>query len=464
MALAAVAAIVVAPAERDDRIVQAAGSVCDTDCGAGGEFHPITPVRALDSRRPDLDVSPRGTKATGPTNPSFEIELTGVGGIPEFTDDNGDGFDDNVLAIVANVTITGPSRAGHVTGFGNGEPAPNASIVNFPAGGTVANSAVLRPGRDGKLTFQLFSQSPGRTHIVIDVMGWISTSSYETNGSRLLPTSPYRLRDTRFDGSKRPLGPSSQIPITIQDSSAYPGLGVDFKASDVVGVLVNVTSVNRESNSAATYFSAVPDAVPSGQEPSTSNLNIVAQDTRAAMAFVPLGGDPTFYLFNRHGFSHAVVDLMGVMVKGKPGDTRDGRIVPLVTAFRVFDTRMPEFGGSPLGPGQAESWDFSEFVADVKISGDWVGEQAGMIGNLTGLLTRQYPSQRSYSHITFFPQRSDPKDVPDTSNLNLADGQTIPNMTVTRFGGSAGNEGVSAFNAGGNLHYLYDVYAVILQD
>lgn len=465
MAVFAAAAVMVVATDRsDDRVVEAAGGVCDDDCGAGGEFHEIVPERALDSRRSGLDVSPGGAKPTGPSNPTFDLEVTGVGGVPEFVDDDGDGFDDNVLAVAVTITAVRPTERGHVTAFGKGESRPEASVLNFRPGTNVANSAILRPGEDGKLTFAAYSQSSGRSHFVVDITGWFSTSAYGDNGARLLPVNNTRLYDSREVGDRRAVGAGGQIEVTIQDSSKYSDLGVDFDAEDVVGVLVNLTSVNRLPESALTYLSAQPDRVPSGKEPATSNLNIDRDRTRAATSIVPLGGDRTFYVYNRAGASHVIVDLLGVLVKDRPSDTRLGRVVPLTSAFRSFDSREPEFGAKPLGPGQAETWDYADFVADVEIDGEWVGNQAGMVGNLTALLSRQYPSVPALSHLTLYPTPSDVKDVPDTSNINLADGDVVPNMAMVRFGGSTGSERVSAFNSGGFLHYIYDVSAVILAD
>ena len=81
---------------------------------------------------------------------------------------------------------------------------------------------------------------------------------------------------------------------------------------------------------------------------------------------------------------------MGYFVQ-RPDDTTRGRVIPLVSPFRAFDTREAAFADQPLPPANAEDWSFTDFVNDVKIAGTPVGAQLGLIGNLTAAgLGRQY--------------------------------------------------------------------------
>jgi hypothetical protein len=52
---------------------------------------------------------------------------------------------------------------------------------------------------------------------------------------------------------------------------------------------------------------------------------------------------------------------------------------------------------------------------------------------------------------------------PVASNLNVFEGESVPNMSLLRYGTvGTDNYVVQAFNGYGSLHYLLDVYAVIL--
>ena len=53
--------------------------------------------------------------------------------------------------------------------------------------------------------------------------------------------------------------------------------------------------------------------------------------------------------------------------------------------------------------------------------------------------------------------------LPESSNINLVEGQTVPNMSLLRYGTVAPDDNViNAYNFNGSVHYLLDVYAVIL--
>ena len=76
--------------------------------GAGGEYHALTPARILDTRDPNLDVTPGGRKPTASVggDATFDVRIVGRGGLPDFVDNNNDCVDDNVLAVAVNVTGT----------------------------------------------------------------------------------------------------------------------------------------------------------------------------------------------------------------------------------------------------------------------------------------------------------------------------------------------------------------------
>ena len=113
IAVAVTAAVAVSP--NPDRTVQAIGD----PLGAGGEFHSVTPKRILDTRDPQLDVAPNGAKSTNTVAASttFDVPVVGKAGLPAYVDDDADDFDDNVLAVVVNITVITPSRLGYLRAF-----------------------------------------------------------------------------------------------------------------------------------------------------------------------------------------------------------------------------------------------------------------------------------------------------------------------------------------------------------
>lgn len=455
---AAVAVVVASPG--GDRTV----SAVELPLGSGGEFHSIDPVRIFDSRDPGRDVAPAGRKPTGGPGADtvFDVPIVGIGDLPDPVDADGDGFDDNVLAVVANVTVVQPTGEGYLTMYPSGATPGTTSVVNFKAFQNVPNTAILRPGRDGAVSLQLVTPfASGSADVVIDISGWFSTSAYGERGARVIAVDPVRVYDSalaEFGG--RTLGDGATVEIPIRGAA-----GVVPNDADVVGVIVNLTGVNSFPGSRPTHFALVPD--PFSAAPSTSNLNLVPGQTRANLAILPVGDDGSVRFFNLQGEVRAVVDVTGYLLADQPVDSRAGRVIPLVAPFRAFDTREEEHHDQPLGPANAEAFSFEAFVADVKVNGEPVGPQSGLFGNLTATdLSRQYPEAPVLSHMTAYPTPDDPTDAPpNVSNLNLGEDEAVPNLALLRYGGTADEPyRINFFNYAGYVDYLLDVYAIVLDE
>ena len=92
--------------------------------------------------------------------------------------------------------------------------------------------------------------------------------------------------------------------------------------------------------------------------------------------FVPVGTDGKVRIFNNQGNTHVVVDVVGYMLGKQDRRLASGRVVPLTSPFRTFDTRLAAVRRRALGPGQAEDWSFADFASSVAIGGS-VGNQIG---------------------------------------------------------------------------------------
>jgi hypothetical protein len=417
--------------------------------GAGGEYHPLPPARIYDSRPATAVGEPApGPKPATPAQPTFDIDLLGRGGVPDRPAD--------VLAVVVNITVTEPTAAGWLNAYGAGAAGGLASIVNYGAGQTVPNLAIVRPGANGDLTLKLFTQSPAATaHVVVDVFGWFSTSTNAVRGARLVPIAPGRILDTR-EGAGVPLGRAESVALAIRGATLSTGEKLPA-GTDLVGVVLNLTGINTPAQSTGTFLSVVPELAPN-TPPSTSNVNLARGQIKPNMVIVPVGPDGTVRVYNHAGATHVAVDVAGYLTTTAPGP-RAGRVVPLTTPYRVFDTREQQWGAVALGPGQVEDWSFADFVNSVRIDGAWVGNQSAVIGNLTSAeLKRQSPSTPVQSYLTVYP--SD-QTRPNASNLNTTEGTPVPNLAIMKYGP---NSTVRAFNLSGFTHYLYDASAVVLAD
>lgn len=424
-----------------------------TGLGAGGEYHPLPPKRIYDTRAPGIGGPTPATIATSPAGGSADVSVLGQGGIPAEAA--------SVLAVAVSITVVNPTREGYLQVFPTGSGAGISSVLNFAAGQTVPNLSVLTVGAGGKITLNLVTTAAGSADVLVDVFGWFSTSSFGASGARLIPVAPGRIYDSReaaFNPSTAPLGEATTIDVAIRGADALNPNVTDIvpNSQDVVGVVLNVTGINEQVGSLNTFVSVLP-ADPVGQV-TTSNLNLAPGQTKANLVIVPVTeADGAVRLYNNSGKTHLAVDVVGYMLANQDPSTRAGRVVPLTAPFRALDTRDANFGNVQLGPAQAESWSFAQFVASVTLGGAAVGNQIALLGNLTGTgLTRASAATPVATYFSLYP---DDVTKPFSSNINVTEGANVPNMAVVKLGA---DNGIKAYNNGGYLHYIFDVSAVVL--
>lgn len=449
-----------------------------TLCG-GGEYHAIAPVRVFDTRTaaanggvgPINDVSPSGVKPIGPSSPGFDIDLLGLG-TPSFRNAwlPAGTTSSDVLAVVAGITVVGPTSDGYLGVYPPGTPplVPSA-VVNYRTGKTVSNLAILRPDSSGRLTLSTFGVAAGTVDVFVDIFGWMSTSTFtngtpddtaDERGARLVPVAPKRILDTRNDAAAdAPIGAAGTLVLPIRGATERGGSAVVVPNDpNVVGVLMNLTVVQPTADGFVSVLPSAPTGVPG-----TANAVTSPGLVKGTLAMVPVGPDGNVVLYNAVGSTNVVVDIMGYLLNGQPEASRTGRVVPLATPFRAFNTREAAFGAVPLGPGQGEDWSFTAFAGSVNIGGVPVGKQLGVLGNLTNAsLARQVPTASvTPSYLTVFPSPGTASPPPLIANLNSVEGAPVGNLALVKFGA---NEVVRVYNARGYAHYVLDVNAVVLSD
>jgi hypothetical protein len=124
----------------------------------GGTFTGVTPVRILDTRTGSGGIT--GALAPGQT---IALQVAGFGGVPQMNDQVAP------TAVVVNVTTTDTTAWGYLTVYPSGATLPLASDLNWPAGATVPNLAILKLGSDGKI---MIYNGLGNADVVVDVVGW----------------------------------------------------------------------------------------------------------------------------------------------------------------------------------------------------------------------------------------------------------------------------------------------------
>lgn len=390
-------------------------------CDAGaveavyGGFHPLAPARIFDTR------DGQGTKL-GPGE-SRLVVTAARGGVPTH----------RVAAVVANVTVTNPTEASHLSVFPGpaplpSDPPPTVSSLNWPAGATIANLVTVGVGAGGFVV----RNNSGSAHVIVDVAGWYDDGgadgpglgdpgSSPTGGAGYVGlTTPVRVFDTRsgLGTTKAKIAAAGTRAVTVAGANGIP--------ANAKAVVVNLTGVLP---STGTHLTVWPTG---GGQPIASNLNLPAGAVAANQAVVPVGPDGRITVRNNTGTVDVIVDVVGWY-----GEGVGARFRP-VPPQRVFDSRSPG-PGSPIGAGQVRAVDLRTLV----------GLPGGVtvVGNLTGT------QPTAVTHITAAPLVNPfPTDV---SSLNLSAGETRPNAIYARTSVTTGSIGLR--NNSGTVHLIVDL-------
>lgn len=127
-----------------------------------GQFVPVRPARAYDSRNTGLGLIADGAQLTVSANDAPGVVVpAGASG------------------IVWNYTATGTTRYGFVKAWAAGSAEPQTSSLNWQtAGATVANAGITRPDGAGRVTLSPTDENGTTngllTHVVADVFGYFT--------------------------------------------------------------------------------------------------------------------------------------------------------------------------------------------------------------------------------------------------------------------------------------------------
>ena len=247
------------------------------NAGAGAEpgaFVPVDAARIVDSR------VARGVAGPIGGNASTRVRVAGTAGIP----------DSGVAAVVATVTATEPTAAGHLTVFPSGSPRPTVSNVNFVAGESVSNQVTVPVGADGYLL--VANDSPGATHLIVDVAGYYLGGIPSASGA-FVPVDPSRVLDTRFDAAG---------PIAAESSRAVPAFGA-------TGPIVGNVTVTQPDAAGAVAVGSVTETL--WQLP-LPVVRFRAGQTVAVQMIGRTDPDGSLLVWNTGiGTAHVVVDAAG---------------------------------------------------------------------------------------------------------------------------------------------------------
>ena len=388
------------------------------------DYVPLTPARFLDTRSMatgarTFDGNDLGCGAVGQGLMNVRtLVVGGRAGIPST----------GVDAVAVNVTVVSPTASNYVTVYPSGTPKPNASNINFVAGQTIPNMAIVKVGNDGKIA--IYNEG-GSTQVIVDVVGWFP------DGSDYTGVDPQRLLDTRscsgcdtIDGLYEAEG-----ALVAQQTFFLPVVGRGtIPLTGVGAVALNVTVA---SPTASNYLTVYPSGAP---QPTASNLNFTAGQTIANMVIAKVGNDGKIAIFNNAGSTQVLVDVVGWF----PSVSEYTGIVPQ----RFMDTRScigcdtidgQNEGLGPLTPAQAYP---------LQITGRGSIPSSG-VGSVA--LNVTVVGSTASNYLTVYPFGA---AQPTASNLNFVGGQTIANMVIVKLG--TGGK-ITLFNRDGITPVLVDV-------
>ena len=246
-----------------------------------GLFNPVTPARLLDTRAPAATLGPGGVAS---------VPVLNRAGVPAA----------GVSAVVLNLTATNGTGPGHLTAWPHGLTRPLASNLNFSAGQTVANRAMVAVGTGGMI--DVGNATTDRVDVVVDIAGWF-TDATGSAGATYFGLTPARILDTRSSGL--PLRGGGVRSVQIAGHGGVPVMGV---AGAPTAVVANVTATNTW---AASYLTVWPEGSPM---PLASDLNWQAGATVPNLVVVALGPSGAIDVYNSAGNTDVIVDVVGYYV------------------------------------------------------------------------------------------------------------------------------------------------------
>jgi hypothetical protein len=248
---------------------------------SGATYHPIDPVRLLDTRYNN------GLDEPLQANAPVTFQVTGRGGVPE-----------NATAVTGNVTVVNSTNAWAVYVGPVSTAKPTTSSINFTMGQIKANNLTVSLSSSGTLSATYLSTDGNSTDLVIDVTGYYTDDS---SGSAFTPIFPARLLDTRIGN-----GLTSRFKANIPRTFSVAGRGgVPLTATGVTG---NVTAV-QPTNAWAMYVGPI-----STDSPTTSNVNFSKNEVKAnglTVALSQVGALSATYMSTSGNSIDLVFDVTG---------------------------------------------------------------------------------------------------------------------------------------------------------
>ncbi|WP_410818082.1 hypothetical protein [Micromonospora sp. 050-3] len=280
--------------------------------GRGGDFVPIDSIALLDTRD-----GTGGTTGVRGAKSVTTFNAVGIAGIPS----------SGVSALMVDVTAIYPTANTFLTIYPDLTD-PKASAMNASVGEVMSNSAVVKPGTNGKLAVR---NAGGNVHIRVDVVGYFTTATGSA-GSGFVPVNHTRVVDTRTGQGIT----AGTMPTRGTRTANISGGGL--VPSSATAVMLDVVVIGATGNGWMTVGSSATAETGIDYAKGATSLGMVVKLNPGA------GG--SVVVENRGSAVHVAITVQGYWT-GSPTTGAGLRMVPATT---LYDSRFPS-GAQPVPSG-----------------------------------------------------------------------------------------------------------------
>lgn len=373
--LLAVGLVAATPAHR----AQAAGAPTSV-------FSAVGPLRLTDTRTANCQC----TRLDANT---IRVTVLGRGQVPG-----------NAASAALTLTITGTNGPGYATIWPSGSARPDTSNLNWKAGQTRANGAIIALGAGGAV--DVYVSDPAQ--ILLDMTGAFTPVSSDVGAGRYIAIPPGRLLDTRNSGGPVQSGSTVRVPLPT---------GVP---ADALAVAVNITAVDSQGWG---FISAFPAGSSGAGTSSVVNTDGPGQ-TRAATAIVPVStAGIDLYV---DGTANVLVDVFGWFTGASSAPSSVGMFVANAP-LRFLDTRP--WGEPVWGGGTIEADDLVINQGTAALESQLDKSASAVVFNLTAV------DAPNAGYLTAYGART---PLPGTSSLNWSNDETVANLAISPWSSQGG--------------------------
>ncbi|MFI6241615.1 hypothetical protein ACIBEF_17230 [Micromonospora sp. NPDC050795] len=242
------------------------------------------------------------------------FNAVGIAGIPT----------SGVSALMVDVTAIYPTANTFLTIYPDLTD-PKASAMNASIGEVMTNSAVVKPGTNGKLAVR---NAGGNVHIRVDVVGYFTAATGST-GSGFVPVNHTRVVDTRTGQGIT----AGTMPTRGTRAANISGSGL--VPSSATAVMLDVVVIGATGNGWLTVGSSTAAETGIDYAKGATSIGMVVKLNPGA------GG--AVVLENRGQAVHVAITVQGYWT-GSPTTGAGLRMVPATT---LYDSRFPS-GAQPV--------------------------------------------------------------------------------------------------------------------